>query len=105
MTAAGSAIVLGALSATRTASAGFPWGSWWGHHVHAQPVCETCPPVVGVGEGAWYWVRSPEQEKQVVISLYTRYCLRCHGVDGRGVWDIPGVPNFADPRFQTAHPD
>ncbi len=39
------------------------------------------------------------------MSLYTRYCLRCHGVDGRGVWDIPGVPDFADARWHAMRPD
>jgi hypothetical protein len=70
-------------------------------------------PFVGVGEeppdvevgGAWYWLRSPEQEKRVVISLFNRYCIRCHGVDGRGVWDIPDVPNFTNPRWQELHTD
>jgi mono/diheme cytochrome c family protein len=55
--------------------------------------------------GAWYWLRSPEQEKRVVISLFNRYCIRCHGVDGRGVWDIPDVPNFTNPRWQESHTD
>ena len=40
-----------------------------------------------------------------MISHYTRYCVRCHGIDGRGVWDIPGVPNFADPRWQSFRSD
>jgi hypothetical protein len=68
-----------------------------GHHappVHHDP-----------GMGAWYWMRSPEQERRVVISLYNRYCIRCHGVDGRGVWDIPDVPDFTDPRWQGSRPD
>jgi len=67
----------------------------------------------GVGEepltddvgGAWYWLRSPEQEKRVVMSLFNRYCIRCHGVDGRGVWDIPDVPNFTNPRWQESRAD
>src|SRR6516162_3712210 len=32
--------------------------------------------------GTWYWLRSPEQEKTVVMGLFNRYCIRCHGVDG-----------------------
>jgi hypothetical protein len=24
-------------------------------------------------EGSWYWLRSPQQKKRVVISLYNRY--------------------------------
>jgi hypothetical protein len=55
--------------------------------------------------GSWYWLRSSEQEKRVVIALYNRYCIRCHGVDGRGVWDIPDVPSFANPRWQASRTD
>jgi mono/diheme cytochrome c family protein len=39
------------------------------------------------------------------MSLYNRYCIRCHGVDGRGVWDIPDVPDFTDPRWQASRTD
>jgi hypothetical protein len=56
-------------------------------------------------EGDWYWMRCPEQEKRVVVSQYNRYCIRCHGVDGRGVWDIPDVPNFANARWQATRSD
>ena len=62
------------------------------------------PPSCDIG-GSWYWLRSPEQEKQVVMALFNRYCIRCHGVDGRGVWDIPGVPNLANPRWQASRSD
>jgi hypothetical protein len=55
--------------------------------------------------GAWYWMRSPEQEKQVIIGLYNRYCIRCHGVDGRGIWDIPNVPDFTNARWQATRSD
>jgi hypothetical protein len=55
--------------------------------------------------GMWYWVRSPDQEKRVVMSLYNRYCIRCHGVDGRGVWDIPDIPNFTNARYQACRTD
>src|SRR5262249_11031851 len=68
--------------------------SWW----RCRQACSTecCgfgdePPPLEVG-GSWYWLRSPEQEKRVVLGLYNRFCIRCHGVDGRGVWDIPDVP-------------
>jgi mono/diheme cytochrome c family protein len=50
-------------------------------------------------------MRSPEQERRVVMSLYNRYCIRCHGVDGRGVWDIPDVPDFANTVWQATRPD
>jgi Cytochrome C oxidase, cbb3-type, subunit III len=66
--------------------------------------CGEEPPNCEVG-GSWYWLRSPEQEKRVVIALYNRYCIRCHGVDGRGVWDIPDVPSFANPRWQSSRSD
>jgi hypothetical protein len=55
--------------------------------------------------GTWTWQRSPDEEKRVVIGLYNRYCLRCHGVDGRGVWDIPGVPDFTNSRWQASRSD
>jgi hypothetical protein len=55
--------------------------------------------------GSWYWVRSPEQERRVVMNLYNRYCIRCHGVDGRGVWDIPDVPDFTNSVWQATRPD
>jgi Cytochrome C oxidase, cbb3-type, subunit III len=73
---------------------------------HQLP-CE-CPPYAeGDGElgGTWYWLRSPEEEKRVVSSLYNRYCIRCHGVDGRGVWDIPGVPDFTNVHWQESRSD
>jgi mono/diheme cytochrome c family protein len=55
--------------------------------------------------GTWYWLRSPDEEKRVVSSLFNRYCIRCHGVDGRGVWDIPDVPDFTNPRWQASRSD
>ncbi|MHB1427049.1 MAG: c-type cytochrome [Gemmataceae bacterium] len=55
--------------------------------------------------GTWMWMRSPEQERTVAAALFNRYCIRCHGVDGRGVWDIPGVPDFTNLRWQTARSD
>jgi mono/diheme cytochrome c family protein len=39
------------------------------------------------------------------MGLFNRYCIRCHGVDGRGVWDIPDVPNFTNPRWQACRSD
>jgi hypothetical protein len=55
--------------------------------------------------GSWYWIRSPEQEKRVVMGLFNRYCIRCHVVDGRGVWDVPDVPNFTNARWQSCRTD
>jgi mono/diheme cytochrome c family protein len=50
-------------------------------------------------------LRSPDEEKRVVAGLYNRYCIRCHGVDGRGVWDIPCVPDFTNVRWQASRSD
>ncbi len=55
--------------------------------------------------GSWMWMRSSDQERTVAAALFNRYCIRCHGVDGRGVWDIPGVPDFTNARWQTARSD
>ncbi len=86
--------------------AGWPWKS-----KHKPPRCghrgctaDQCLSPEGWA-GNWYWMRSPDQERRVVMSLYNRYCIRCHGVDGRGVWDIPDVPDFTDTRWQTSRPD
>ena len=57
-------------------------------------VCETLG-------ATWYRLRSPDEEKRAVAALFNRYCIRCHGVDGRGVWDIPDVPNFTNARWQA----
>jgi mono/diheme cytochrome c family protein len=56
-------------------------------------------------EGTWYWLRSPDQEKQIIAGLFSRYCIRCHAADGRGVWDIPGVPDFTNVRWQDLRSD
>jgi hypothetical protein len=96
-------VAVAAVFAPHAANAGFPWGPWWKREHRHQTPCATCPPAVG--EGEWYWMRSPEEEKQVVMGLYARYCIRCHAVDGRGVWDIPGVPDFTSPKWQASRPD
>ena len=73
------------------------WRSWFKHR------CDSCNDGNGsdVG-GTWYWVRSPDEEQRVAAGIYNRYCIRCHGVDGRGVWDIPGVPDFTNPAWQAS---
>jgi mono/diheme cytochrome c family protein len=48
---------------------------------------------------------APEDEKKVMTGLYNRYCIRCHGLDGRGVWDIPKVPDFTDKDWQASRTD
>jgi mono/diheme cytochrome c family protein len=50
-------------------------------------------------------MRSPDEEQRVIMAHYNRYCIRCHGIDGRGVWDIPDVPDFTDPRWQGSRSD
>jgi hypothetical protein len=81
--------------------------SWWRAHHGCRTNCygfgeETFSEEVG---GTWYWLRSPDEEKRVVIALFNRYCIRCHGVDGRGVWDIPDVPNYTNPHWQASRTD
>ena len=82
------------------------WQARRGHYAGDSPLCPV--PCLEHGDfesGAWYWMRSPEQEKRVIMSLYNRYCIRCHGVDGRGVWDIPDVPDFTNGRWQVSRSD
>jgi len=86
--------------------ASWVWPARPGHHAGDGPFC----PVPGgvhdeLESGTWYWMRSPEQEKRVIMSLYSRYCIRCHGVDGHGVWDIPDVPDFTNGRWQVSRSD
>lgn len=113
MTVGGGVILLatlfGAIAWTRPADAACQYcGSRWPWH-HC---CHDQTYMVGPGDiqnydvgGSWYWMRSPEEEQRVVISIYNRYCIRCHGVDGRGVWDIPDVPDFTNVRWQISRPD
>jgi mono/diheme cytochrome c family protein len=98
--------LLTSVASPSAAEAGWPWKS-----KRQQPACGHsgctrghCNSPEGWA-GQWYWMRSPDQEQRVVMSLYNRYCIRCHGIDGRGVWDIPDVPDFTDPRWQASRPD
>jgi mono/diheme cytochrome c family protein len=86
------------------ASGWAPQGPVVHHGPPEAPVVHAGPPVYEIG-GSWYWLRSADEEKRVVSALYNRYCLRCHGVDGRGVWDIPDVPNFANATWQACRSD
>ena len=98
-----SATLLAAI-ATRESKAG-PLMSRLGlGHGHGPCCDEAGPPTDDVG-GTWYWLRSPDEEKRVTAGLYNRYCIRCHGVDGRGVWDMPDVPDFTSPGWQAFRSD
>jgi len=84
-------------------------GGLWGGHLRPSCTSQECLPPCEPGfieeSGTWYWLRSPEEEKRFVASLFNRYCIRCHGVDGRGVWDIPDVPDFTNARWQAVRSD
>jgi len=99
-----------ATATTRPATAACACGKTWPHLFCTQNCAGSYVP--GPGDisdpefgGTWYWMRSPEQERRVVMNLFNRYCIRCHGVDGRGVWDIPDVPDFANTVWQATRPD
>ena len=86
----------------------------WGQHGCSQLPCQGGFVHDGCGEGgafleslggSWYWMRSPEQEKVIMASYFNRYCIRCHGIDGHGVWDIPGIPDFTSARWQAYRSD
>ncbi len=103
------AALLVATTATCTANASCECGKTWPHLICWQHHQNHTP---GPGDivdtdtgGLWVWVRSPEQERRVVMNLFNRYCIRCHGVDGRGVWDIPDVPDFTNVTWQATRPD
>jgi hypothetical protein len=81
------------------------YGHIGGQAWHHGGPCVEDPADCESGVGSWYWVRSPEQEARRVASLYNRYCVRCHGIDGRGVWDIPDVPDFSNGSWQACRSD
>ena len=99
----GAALLITALCSAREANADWPWKRWQGKPPCGHTGChrDRCRAPEGWA-GNWFWVRSPDQEKRVVMSLFNRYCIRCHGIDGRGVWDIPDVPDFTDVRWQQS---
>ena len=98
------AVLFFGVASSPTVGGDHPWGSFFhkhfGHHGEIPP-----GNIATMNGGYWLWMRSPEQEKVVAMSLYNRYCIRCHGVDGRGVWDIPGIPDFTDIRWQSCRTD
>jgi hypothetical protein len=83
---------------------GWRFGKYRENNKCSTSSCDDYPGVSELG-GTWYWMRSPDQEKRHVIGLYNRYCIRCHGVDGRGIWDIPDAPNFTNVRWQESRSD
>jgi hypothetical protein len=102
--------LLGGVVALVTIAAGYSEGSVfsrWRCPQGDNHGCQSSSEIELSGEpgGTWYWLRSPEEEKRVVASSYNRYCIRCHGVDGRGVWDIPDVPDFTSVRWQSSRSD
>jgi len=63
-----------------------PFGSWRCRQGCATEGAQCIPGTLLTEEpgATWYWMRSPEQEKTVVMGLFHKYCIRCHAVDGRG---------------------
>jgi hypothetical protein len=97
----GVAVVGVLLSTCETQAGGF---GHWGKNGCGPDGCVERPPIDDTG-GTWYWMRSSDQEKRVVMGLYNRWCIRCHGVDGRGVWDMPRIPDFTNIHWQECHSD
>jgi mono/diheme cytochrome c family protein len=95
------AALLLATGAVGVAAANFPWRGWSGAHKAEPAPCADAEP----WGGQWYWVGSPDEQKRIIVGLYNRYCIRCHGIDGRGVWDIPDVPDFTNDRWQACRSD
>ena len=84
------------------AEAGWP-GRFWGVGSHPAGTCVAEPCTEDIG-GSWYWLRSPEQEKRIIMSLYNRYCIRCHGVDGRASGTSRTCPILPTPAGRRAAP-
>jgi mono/diheme cytochrome c family protein len=103
------AVLVVTMTATHTLAGGCQCGKTWPHiFCRDHSLAYTVGPgdLTDADYGAqWYWMRSPEQERRVVMNLFNRYCIRCHGVDGRGVWDIPDVPDFTNLTWQATRPD
>jgi hypothetical protein len=88
---------------TSKAHGGWPWRRDRTHGTReCVPEGSFIPGDLG---GEWYWLRSPEQEARVMAARYNRYCIRCHGVDGRGVWDMPDVPDLTNAHWQATRTD
>jgi mono/diheme cytochrome c family protein len=108
--AAAACVISTGLLLISSTEAGFRWrkrarGQQCENGYASQPCVDSNPLLGGPAGGTWYWSRSPDEEKALAASLFNRYCIRCHGIDGRGVWDIPGIPNFTNVRFQDSRSD
>jgi Cytochrome C oxidase, cbb3-type, subunit III len=90
-------------AAFSTKVAAFPL--WRPFQKHGADKCDNGDPGSLEFGGTWYWLRSPDEEKRVVMGLFNKYCIRCHGIDGRGIWDIPGVPDLTNPAWQASRTD
>jgi mono/diheme cytochrome c family protein len=97
------AAVTAAAVAARPVAAGWPWKNWcW----NWNEKCAEAPYVTGEDlAGHWYWLGSPEEQKRLTMGQFNRYCVRCHGSNGRGVWDVPHIPDFTNPRWQASRSD
>jgi mono/diheme cytochrome c family protein len=50
-------------------------------------------------------IRKTKNDTLKIEQNYKLNINRCHGVDGRGVWDIPDVPDFTNARWQSHRSD
>jgi hypothetical protein len=95
--------VVGLLALCLPSAEGGPWlrrGA--SERVQCAPGTDVVAPVL---EGSSYRLGSPEEERRLAGMIYIRKCIRCHGNDGRGVWDIPDVPDFRNLRWQAYRTD
>lgn len=65
-----------------------------------QADCSSCS-----NSPAMYVNYNAPNDGRSVASTFNRYCIRCHGVDGRGVSDYPGIPDFTNPAWQASRSD
>lgn len=107
----GGTVMLAATAWPSLASAGCECGKTWPHlvcrgHVHG-PTPATVPGdgMNGVLGSGSFQMESPEQEHRAAMNIFNRLCIRCHGVDGRGAWDISDIPDFTNHVWQATRPE